>query len=235
MADKKSGRLIISGIAFAVFVAVLVIFILTPAEPREDIAQTWGYKPTPVYGGATLSQRFTAQADGLSAVSVQFGLYRPISSGVDFNLYEVGSGTALKRISRQSVGSARIANGEHTMFSFSTIAASKGRRYLFTIKAPELDRDHAVAVFLTGGEDYEKPYKSTRTLIDNKDTKRDMNFSTYCARSNREILDVFLSGNGRFAHVGGAVAFYLVMIGVFAAASRLIGLLATNGANGDKD
>jgi hypothetical protein len=71
--------------------------------------------------------------------------------------------------------------------------------------------------------------------MDGQKTGLDMNFMTYCSRSNLDILKVWLNGSGRFAHAGGAIAFFLVMLGLFATVGWLIGLLATNAMDGDGD
>ncbi len=234
MTAEQRIRLTVSLAVFSILTIAFTVYVMSPAEPRQDIAQVWGYQPTPVYGDITVSQRFVSQSDDLSAIGVQFGLYRPISTGVEFSLYEVGSGTVLKQRVRQKAGSDRIVNGADTVFSFPPIADSGGRSYVFTIEAPDSDREHAVAVFLTGGERYDKPYKTTETLFENKETGRDMNFITYAERSNKDILGVYLTSSGRFVHAGGAVAFYLVIMSLFAASGWLIGLLSMNMTKGDK-
>jgi hypothetical protein len=61
MTATRSKRLIISVATFLVLAAAFAFYVFSPAESRRDIAQTWGYKPTPVYDGVTVKQEFVPQ------------------------------------------------------------------------------------------------------------------------------------------------------------------------------
>jgi 2-polyprenyl-3-methyl-5-hydroxy-6-metoxy-1,4-benzoquinol methylase len=97
--------------------------------------------------GTTWAQSFTCGHNGLNAIHVRFATYSRANSGpLVFQLFVNGSTAPLARLETDL---AELRDNFFHAFRFPTVAKSAGKRFHFTIEAPNSSPDNAVTVWAT--------------------------------------------------------------------------------------
>jgi 2-polyprenyl-3-methyl-5-hydroxy-6-metoxy-1,4-benzoquinol methylase len=101
--------------------------------------------------GTMLEQSFPCARDGLNSVHVRFGTYSRANSGP--LLFQLFADTAEEPLVRVEGDLSELRDNFFHAFRFAPIKKSGGKRFSFTLEAPEASTDNAVTVWATTYDD----------------------------------------------------------------------------------
>lgn len=168
--------------AVIIFLVFLIPFILSLAvsEVPNDIQPSLEGTQM-IDKDITVSQFFVSTMDNLSGIgtSIKNPNFRNHKALI-FNLYSEGN----NKIRTVNLNGANILDGDFMKIKFTPVNNSKGKKFSFSLSAPDVNSEESLEVFLTS----QKPYWIEDLDINSNKSQEKIPFVTY--HKNANILSV---------------------------------------------
>ncbi len=133
-------------ILFLVFVAPALFALPIDMLPANDQPGYSVNEKVSIYGKRMISQKFTSQADNLSAIGISLGNPNlKNKKPIILSLYEENNSFVRTSV----LNGQNLEDGDFVKFVFSPISDSNGKKYTFTIVTPEAGAEEVIYVYHT--------------------------------------------------------------------------------------